>query len=150
MLDHLERHAHRLSVDDLVPFRCAADLAGLPEEELARPAFFPADEVPRAIAWDVARARHSIEIYCAFLDPDPVHSWLRHLAPRVQAGVRVTVHTRDQSEDVRRKALIEELRAAGCQVATRERMHEKVLILDDTVLWHRSLNPWPTAALPIS
>ncbi|WP_182899531.1 AAA domain-containing protein [Microbispora sp. H10830] len=140
MLAHLERHAHKLSVDDLVPFRCAADLAGLPEEELARPAFFPADEVPRAIAWDIARARQSIEIYCAFLDPNPVHNWLRHLAPRVQAGVRVTVHTRDQSEDARRKALVEELRTAGCQVATRERMHEKVLILDDTVLWHGSLN----------
>ncbi|WP_245658761.1 AAA domain-containing protein [Microtetraspora malaysiensis] len=140
MLAHLERHAHKLSVDDLVPFRSAADLAGLPEEELARPAFFPADEVPRAIAWDIARAQRSIEIYCAFLDPNPVRSWLRHLMPRIRAGAQVIVHTRDQSDDTRRSGLVEELRAAGCQVTTRERMHEKVLILDDTVLWHGSLN----------
>ncbi|MFI6387470.1 AAA domain-containing protein [Nonomuraea sp. NPDC050540] len=140
MLDHLERHAQRLPVDDLVPFRSAADLAGLPAEELARPAFFPADEVPRAVAWDIARAERSIEIYCAFLDPAPVRTWLRHLVPRVQAGVGVTVHTRDQSQDSRRDDLVGELRAAGCQVTLRERMHEKVLILDETVLWHGSLN----------
>ncbi|MFI6498913.1 AAA domain-containing protein [Nonomuraea typhae] len=140
MLDHLERHAQRLPVDDLVPFRSAADLAGLPAEELARPAFFPADEVQRAVAWDIAQARRSIEIYCAFLDPTPVRAWLRHLVPRVQAGVQVTVHTRDQSQDPRRDDLVGELRAAGCQVTVRERMHEKVLILDETVLWHGSLN----------
>ncbi|MGP3911133.1 AAA domain-containing protein [Nonomuraea sp. 10N515B] len=140
MLDHLERRAHRLSVDDLVPFRSAADLAGLPEEELARPAFFPADEVARAVAWDIARAERTIEIYCAFLDPAPVRTWLRHLGPRVQAGVQVTIHTRDQTQDQRRDDLVNELRSAGCQVNLRERMHEKVLILDETVLWHGSLN----------
>ncbi|WP_432925316.1 AAA domain-containing protein [Microbispora sp. CA-135349] len=140
MLAHLERHARALSVDDLVPFRCAADLAGLPDEELARPAFFPADEVPRAIEWDVARAQTGIDVYCAFLDPAPVRRWLRHLGPRARAGVRITVHTRDQSDDPRRDALVRELEAAGCRVAVRERMHEKVLIIDDTVLWHGSLN----------
>ncbi|MGW6498898.1 AAA domain-containing protein [Nonomuraea angiospora] len=136
MLAHLERHAHRLSVDDLVPFRSAADLAGLPEEELARPAFFPADEVPRAVAWDLARAQRAIDIYCAFLDPVPVRRWLGHLAPRIGAGVRVTVNTRDQA----RPDLVRELESAGCQVVRRERMHEKVLIIDETILWHGSLN----------
>ncbi|GAA0992997.1 hypothetical protein GCM10009555_082940 [Acrocarpospora macrocephala] len=140
MLAHLERHARLLSVDDLVPFRSAADLAGLPEEELARPAFFPADEVPRAVAWDIARAQRGIDIYCAFLDPNPVRQWLRQLSPRIQAGVHVTIHTRDQSDDLRRNGLVQELEAAGCKISTRERMHEKVLIIDETVLWHGSLN----------
>ncbi|NUW37045.1 AAA family ATPase [Nonomuraea sp. SMC257] len=140
MLTFLERRARRLSVDDLVPFRSAADLAGLPEEELARPSFFPADEVPRAVAWDIARARRTIEIHCAFLDPVPVRKWLGLLATRIGDGVQVTVHTRDQSDDPRRKDLVREMEAAGCQVSVRERMHEKLLIIDETVLWHGSLN----------
>ncbi|GAA3571998.1 hypothetical protein GCM10022419_061090 [Nonomuraea rosea] len=140
MLDHLERHARSLPVDDLVPFRSAGDLAGLADDELARPAFFPADEVPRAVEWDLDRARGSIDVFCAFLDPQPVKKWLARLAPRIQAGVRVTVHTRDQSEDPRRAALVRDLEGAGCQVTVRDRMHEKVLIIDDNVLWHGSLN----------
>ena len=139
LLAHLQRHAHRLSVDDLIPVREAGELAGLSDEERARPAFFPADEVTRAVEWDIARARRSIDIHCAFLDPNPVRRWLRHLKPRMVDNVKVTVHTRPQLED-RKTELVGELRAAGCEVVERERMHEKVVIIDDTVLWHGSLN----------
>ncbi|MFE8013059.1 DUF5710 domain-containing protein [Streptomyces antibioticus] len=58
----------------------------------------------------------------------------------------MTVRTRppeEQSSDAaveRVRGLDQELRAAGCQVELRERMHEKVLVLDATVLWHGSLN----------
>src|SRR5664280_716726 len=62
MLAYLRRHADRLSVDDLIPVRSAAELAGLPEDDLVRSAFFPADEVPRAVSWDIARARESIDV----------------------------------------------------------------------------------------
>ncbi|MER8058637.1 MULTISPECIES: AAA domain-containing protein [unclassified Streptomyces] len=146
MLDHLRAHAQCISVDQLIPVREAAQLAALTEEELARPAFFPADEVPRAVSWDIDRAGRSIEVYCPFLDPRPVRTWSTRLAKRVADGVRVTVRTRppeEQSTDTaveRVGRLVEELRAAGCQVEFRERMHEKVLILDTTVLWHGSLN----------
>ncbi len=140
MLDYLERHAQRLPVEDLVPIRSAAELGRLDEEELARPAFFPADEVARAVEWDIARARSSIDIFCAFLSPNPVRFWLRRLSPRIAAGVRVTVHTRPHPADSPQAALVGRLREAGCQVLARERMHEKVLIIDDSVLWHGSLN----------
>ncbi|POM24247.1 exonuclease V subunit alpha [Actinomadura rubteroloni] len=138
MLRHLEAHAQRIPVDDLVPVRSAADLGGLDEDELRRPAFFPADEVPRAVAWDIARARSGIDVYCAFLAAEAVRRWLPRLAARTAEGVRVTVHTRDPAP--RDEPLVARLRAAGCEVRTRERMHEKVLILDDAVLWHGSLN----------
>ncbi|MCG8918132.1 AAA domain-containing protein [Actinokineospora sp. PR83] len=140
LVEHLERHAHRLSIDDLVPVRTAADLAGLTEEELARPSFFPADEVHRAVEWDIDHAGRSLEIYCPFLDPRPVRRWLRILAPRLAAGVRVVVHTRPPDGDSAEGKLVDELRGAGCEVSLRERMHEKVMIVDDTVLWHGSLN----------
>ncbi|WP_188142312.1 AAA domain-containing protein [Streptomyces cyaneochromogenes] len=146
MLDHLEAHAQCISVDQLIPVREAAQLASLSEDELARPAFFPADEVPRAVSWDIDRAARSIEVYCPFLDPRPVRTWATQLAKRVADGVSVTVRTRppeEQSSDAaveRVRGLVQELRAAGCQVEFRERMHEKVLILDAAVLWHGSLN----------
>lgn len=148
MLEYLEDNALRLPVDQLVPIRAAADLATLGEEELARPAFFPADEVERAIEWDIVRAKRSIDIYCAFLNPGPVRRWLKHLRPRIDQGLAVTVFTRNHSDDEKNVALVRELAAAGCQVQVRERMHEKVVILDGEVLWHGSLNllasPGPT------
>ncbi|MEU2850915.1 AAA domain-containing protein [Streptomyces syringium] len=146
MLDHLEAHAQCMSVDELIPVREAAQLASLTDEELARPAFFPADEVPRAVSWDIDRAGRSIEIYCPFLDPRPVRTWSAHLAKRIADGVDVIVRTRSPEEQTtdaaaeRVQGLVEELRAIGCQVEFRERMHEKVLILDGAVLWHGSLN----------
>ncbi|MFI1352469.1 hypothetical protein ACH4TV_02580 [Streptomyces sp. NPDC020898] len=44
MLDHLEANAQCMSVDQLIPVRDAAQLSALSDEELARPAFLPADE----------------------------------------------------------------------------------------------------------
>ncbi|NJP44511.1 AAA domain-containing protein [Actinacidiphila epipremni] len=146
MLDHLRAHAQTLSADQLVPTRDAAQLRDLSDEELARPAFFPADEVHRAVEWDIAHARTSVEIYCAFLDPRPVRTWSARLAARTAAGVRVVVHTRPPEEQrdtaaaAAHQQRIDELRSAGCEVDFRERMHEKVLILDAAVLWHGSLN----------
>ena len=140
MLAHLRQHADRLSVDDLVPVRSAADLAGLADDDLVRPAFFPADEVPRAVLWDIARARQSVEVYSAFLDPRPVRTWLQHFATVLAGGVRVTVYTRPHEPGSTAAVLVHELIDKGCRVETRERMHEKVMIIDDAVLWHGSLN----------
>jgi hypothetical protein len=140
MLDHLVRHANRISVDNLVPVREAADLSSLSKEELARPAFFPADEVPRAIEWDIEHAVRSIEIHSPFLDRRAVNRWLDRLAPRLADGIQVTVHTRPPEEETVAVQLVEHLRGAGCEVSYRERMHEKVMIVDETVLWHGSLN----------
>ncbi|MFB7321635.1 AAA domain-containing protein [Streptomyces sp. NPDC056190] len=146
MLDHLESHAQVMSADQLVPIRDAAQLSALTEEELQRPAFFPADEVYKAVEWDIEQATASIGIYCPFLDPNPVRKWSALLGRRVDDGVRVVVYTRaaeEQRDDAaadRHQLRIDELRAVGCAVDFRERMHEKVLILDSTVLWHGSLN----------
>ena len=139
MLDHLEQHAFTWPIERLVPIREAAELGHLSAEELSRPAFFPADEVDRAVAWDLAHAQRSIEIFCAFFAKTAMDRWLPQLGRRVTEGVAVTVYTRP-IEDEKGQAHVERLRSAGCAVQFRERMHEKVLILDDDVLWHGSLN----------
>lgn len=53
MVEHLLRNAVTWPVDRFVPVREASDLAALPTADLARPAFFPADEVDRAVTWDL-------------------------------------------------------------------------------------------------
>ncbi|MEC3952577.1 AAA domain-containing protein [Nocardia sp. CDC153] len=146
MLDHLEKHAQVMSADQLIPIREAAQLSTLSEEELRRPAFFPADEVPKAVEWDVGRSATSIELHSPFLDSGPVSKWSRLFGERVSAGVRVVVYTRadkEQRDDAaaeRHRKRVEQLRLTGCEVKFRERMHEKVLIIDAAILWHGSLN----------
>ncbi|SIO90756.1 AAA domain-containing protein [Nocardiopsis sp. JB363] len=145
MLDLLERIAQRIPAQELVPVRSAGDLAGLSEEELRRPAFFPADEVYKALEWDLEHATESVEIYCAFLNKPPVQRWLKYLSGCVSRGVKVTVFTRpvdgNRGENAdRHRALMSLLQEKGCDVRPRERMHEKVVILDGRVLWHGSLN----------
>lgn len=144
MLDTLEELAQRIPAQELVPVRSAGDLVGLSEEELRRPAFFPADEVAAALEWDLERATESVEVYCAFLNKRPVERWLKHLSDCVSRGVKVTVFTRpvgDAREFAdRHRDLTHLLEEKGCEVRPRERMHEKVLILDGRVLWHGSLN----------
>ncbi|MFJ2818712.1 AAA domain-containing protein [Streptomyces sp. NPDC087294] len=146
MIDHLEAHAQTVSADQLIPIRDADQLAALSEEELARPAFFEHSEVLSAVEWDVERARRSIELYSAFMDGPPVRRWARMLGPRTAAGIQVTVFTRPPEEQqepsrvARHRELVQQLEAVGCRVEFRDRMHEKVLILDGSVLWHGSKN----------
>lgn len=52
----------------------------------------------------------------------------------------MTVYTRPHEPGTTPAALVQGLIEAGCRVETRERMHEKVMIVDDTILWHGSLN----------
>ncbi|MFD4320219.1 AAA domain-containing protein [Streptomyces sp. NPDC058548] len=146
MVDHLEAHAQTISADQLIPIRDADQLATLSAEELARPAFFEHSEVLEAVAWDVERAQRSIELYSAFMDAPPVSRWARMLAPKAAAGLQVTVFTRPPEEQqepfrvARHQELVGQLEAVGCRVEFRDRMHEKVLILDGAVLWHGSKN----------
>ncbi|MFD6949485.1 hypothetical protein A6A08_05115 [Nocardiopsis sp. TSRI0078] len=145
LLATLERTAQRIPVEELVPVRSAGDLSGLSEDELRRPAFFPADEVERALSWDFEQAEKSIEIYSAYLNVAPVGRWLERLSRRIERGVRAIVYTRppsdfEQSQGERQERLIRQMREKGCDVAVRPRMHEKVVVLDESVLWHGSLN----------
>jgi hypothetical protein len=80
MLDHLETHAQTISVDQLVPIRMAADLAALPNEEPSRPAFFPADQVDRAVRWDIERAPLTTRPWP--LEVISFGEWLRGIRPQ--------------------------------------------------------------------
>jgi hypothetical protein len=139
MLDLLERKAQRINIGELVPIRKAEELKSLSEDDLARPAFFPADETDRAIEWDIARARTRIEIYCPFMSKSRVARFRAALRNQVNRGIHVAVFTRGVDECPGNDEPIAELKATGCAVELRDQMHEKVVVIDD-VLWHGSLN----------
>lgn len=140
MLAAMEDVAARLPVERLIPTRSGQELDRLSDQELSRPAFFPADEVTRAVTFDLSRASRSIAIYCAFLSPAGLQRWRRALEASIAKGVVVTVYTRAQEQGTPASAVALELVRLGCVLETRERMHEKVVVVDDEILWHGSLN----------
>jgi hypothetical protein len=139
MMDHLLRHAQVIPATELIPIRSAAELPGLSEDERDRPAFFPADEVFAAIAWDITHSRRQIDLFCPFLNASATKRWLPKLREAIERGVRVVLSTRPHPPEEPQAGLAAQLEAAGVQIDHREVMHEKVMILDD-VLWHGSLN----------
>lgn len=139
LLDHLDRSAHRIDPTQLIPVRTAAELSDLGDDESSRPAFFPADETDAGILWDMGRATERIEIYCAFLKVQRVRRYASALHAAVGRGVTCRVYARDSSQTPDNARPIDELRALGCTVETRDQMHEKVVILDSTT-WMGSLN----------
>lgn len=139
LLDHLERRGQIVPVQDLLPVRAAAELAGLPDDERDQTAFFPADESFPAVEWDIQRAMRKVEIYCAFLSHNPVMKWGRILAQAARRNVDVTIFTRPEHGDESILSLVRHLVDRGCHIERREAMHEKVVVVDD-ILWHGSLN----------
>jgi hypothetical protein len=55
-------------------------------------------------------------------------------------AVQVTVYRRSQEPGSTAAGLVDALVEAGCRVEVRDRMHEKVMIVDGEILWHGSLN----------
>lgn len=140
MLLALEENSARLPIEQLVPTRSGRELHELSDEELRRPAFFPADEVALAVVFDLERAQRTVDIYCAFLAPSGLRRWRVPLQKCLARGIVVTVFTRQQEQESSGSTVANELAALGCRLETRDRMHEKVLIVDDEILWHGSLN----------
>ncbi|RJQ78828.1 hypothetical protein D5S17_12190 [Pseudonocardiaceae bacterium YIM PH 21723] len=139
MLDHLVRHAQQISPKELIPIRTAAELSALSTEDLARPAFFPADETDQAISWDFDRATREVKIFCPFLHDRRISRFWATLTSAVARGVRVTVVTRGTSDHVEHGPIIAKLASGGIEVTTRDQMHEKLITIDD-VLWLGSQN----------
>jgi hypothetical protein len=60
-------------------------------------------------------------------------------------GIDIRIFTRPRNQQTGRMAeqadiVIEQLRRIGCKVVERQSMHQKVAIMDNTVLWEGSLN----------
>lgn len=103
---------------------------------------FNADTFYAAFQHDLANAVESVVILSPFMTAEGTARWMDLLEAKAREGVSVRFVTRPAeglfAEEV--KPVIPRLREAGMAVDERQKMHEKIAIIDGEVLWHGSLN----------
>lgn len=152
LIDHFEEHGEALDLDTLLPLAERDWIDGLHHvlpatfdlPEGAAGAFTEGTFYP-AFLKDLGRARDSIVIFSPFATGSGTARWIDALRTALARGVRVRILTRPPDEFGGGSiddgvALIHMLRQLGITVDLRARMHEKIAILDDRILWHGSLN----------
>lgn len=94
---------------------------------------------------DVAAAQDRVVVYSAFATLERVGRLEPHLRGAVERGIDVWVVTKlleERGHDRHHYERIEQaLRSWGIAIVHKQRMHEKLVLIDDDVLWQGSLNP---------
>lgn len=95
---------------------------------------------------DLEKAKKSIAIFSGFITPQRVGSYETLFRRKRAEGVAIRCVTRPPKrngsipEQMGQEAL-DGLESIGCIVDTRWNIHEKVVIIDDEIVWFGSLNP---------
>ena len=94
---------------------------------------------------DIERAKKSVAIYSGFITEQRVATYEALFRLKKSEGVSVRCVTRPPKYNgsipiEQGKAALDGLERFGCVVDTRGEIHEKVVIIDDEILWHGSLN----------
>jgi AAA domain/Topoisomerase DNA binding C4 zinc finger/PLD-like domain len=98
-----------------------------------------------AVFQDIAEARDSVVILSGFITQARVAMLGDLLRERVSVGVKVRCVTRppqrngSMNPELTREAL-DSLEGIGCTVDCRNDIHEKIVLIDKTIVWHGSLN----------
>jgi len=95
---------------------------------------------------DLGQAKRRIVIYSAFITPDRLGQLEPPIRAAIERGVRIYVVTKardDRSkQELRIYQMLERtLNNWGVIVIHKRRMHEKLVFIDDEILWMGSLNP---------
>ncbi|MEQ8831857.1 MAG: AAA domain-containing protein [Alphaproteobacteria bacterium] len=100
-----------------------------------------------ALSADLKRAESSIVIFSAFATPDGLYRWFPLFSECLQRGVRIRIVTRTLDNQTGSEAnknelagLLPLLRQSGIVFEMRPLPHEKVIVIDNEVVWHGSLN----------
>ncbi len=106
--------------------------------------FTEADFFP-AVNADLTRATASITVFSPFITTRRSSQFIALFSRKAAQGVRLRVYTRPPNEqgsgmaETAREA-ISALESAGVDVTFRSRSHEKLVFVDDSVIWFGSLN----------
>jgi hypothetical protein len=95
---------------------------------------------------DLKSARYEITIYSPFITKDRLAFLLPHLQAAIEEGVVVFIITkslldRNKNEVDSYREIEEHLSKIGAIVIHKMRMHEKLVFIDDDIVWTGSLNP---------
>lgn len=95
---------------------------------------------------DIEQAKKSVAIYSGFVTEQRVAAYESLFRQKRLEGVTIRCVTRPPKSNgsipvEQGKAALNGLEQFGCVVDTRGEIHEKVVIIDDEILWYGSLNP---------
>lgn len=95
---------------------------------------------------DLAAAKRRVVIYSAFITQDRIGQLEPQLKAAVDGGVAIYVVTKSRDDRSKRelptyRALEQTLTEWGAVIIHKRRMHEKLIFIDDSILWAGSLNP---------
>src|SRR5262249_42573232 len=98
-----------------------------------------------AFETDLANAKHTIVIFSGFVTPSGVAKIADVLRSKIASGVKVRCVTRPPKlngtmDPGQTKQTLDALEGINCVVDCRARIHEKVVILDNEIVWYGSLN----------
>jgi len=116
------------------------------DPETLRSGLFRQTDFEAVCGTDIEAAKKSIAMFSGFVTPQRVAAYEPRFRRKLAEGVAIRCVTRPPkhngtiSEDLGRDAL-DGLEAMGCVVDTRWDIHEKVVIIDDEIVWFGSLNP---------
>ena len=152
LLEVLEKRGSRIDLDTILPLGNHDWVDGLhkvipPNIDFADDQWGAFSEAGfySAFARDLEIARESIVILSPYLTNRGTARWVNHIRAALERGIQVRIVTKPgeefggASEDEVRET-IESLRVLGIAVDLRAKMHEKIAIIDQRVVWHGSLN----------
>ena len=94
---------------------------------------------------DLKHVHNRVIIFCPFVRKQRIDQLLPLFKKITESGNQVIIYTRPVSEhqdsyQTTARSLIDSLRKEGAVVRIRKNMHEKVILIDDTIVWQGSLN----------
>jgi ssDNA-binding Zn-finger/Zn-ribbon topoisomerase 1 len=116
------------------------------DQETLREGLFRQSDFEAVCGADIEQAKKSVAIYSGFITPQRVAAYESLFRRKLAEGIKIRCVTRPPKrngsipESLGRDAL-NGLEAMGCVVDTRWDIHEKVVIVDDEIMWFGSLNP---------
>lgn len=151
LIDFMRERYPRVEAGAIIPSGLSARAARM---QLAVQASAGPDALPHLVVTqdafyshlfrDLAAAEKRIVIYSAFLTQNRLGAVQPQLKAAVERGASVWVVTKELEDRGKQrphyKRLEEALREWGVQIAHKSRMHEKLVFVDDDVVWHGSLN----------
>jgi hypothetical protein len=128
-----------------------ADLRGLRRPvdidlETQRTGLFKQKDFDTVFCADVSQANASVVIFSAFVTPERVGSYGDLFRQKILEGVKIRCVTRPPQSNgsippERGREALDALEGIGVIVDCRRDLHQKVVIVDDRVVWFGSLNP---------
>lgn len=124
------------------------DLLGVVELDLdeKRLGLFHSRSFGQACMYDMSRAQESIVVLSGFVTLQRVSAYADLFRAKIAEGVKIRCVTRPPQHnasiplDVGRQAL-DALEGLGVVVDCRKRIHEKIVLIDNRIVWSGSLNP---------